>query len=600
MSKRKTHEQFVNELQEINPSIIVIGKYKTAITKIRVKCAECANVWDTKPSSLLCGRGCPECGKRKIGAALRKSNQEFISELAVVNPNIVALEEYKGNRERILLRCQLCGNEWKSAPHDLLSGHGCPKCGYERQKNAQRHSNDEFLSRLSELNPDIEVLDEYVNNHTKIRFQCRICGKQWKTVPNSVLSGHGCPSCARSSTSFLEQVILNAFSVSLGNTAVISRDRELIGMELDIVVPSLKIAYEPGSWAWHYNKKTRDNEKRKRCREKGYKLFIIYTDYSKNTMPYETDCYTWPTNLGNSNWSETKAFVNKLLCDQGLIVKEEQWADIRSVSLEKSRKKTNDEYITELNMVNPNIRVVGKYLDNSTKVNYECMICGRKWAALPGSVLSGHGCPDCGTRRSADSIRKTHEQFVIEMREKNPNVTILGEYINSKKKILCECNECNNRWEMTPQNLLKGQGCPKCGRIRAANKNRKTQDQFITELQKKNPLIEVIGEYTNSSTKVEVECRICKYKWQANPMELLRGHGCPKCAGRIKKTHSQFCAELKKAFPDIVPLEEYQSANTKISVKCCTCGYIWSVRPHDLLRSKGCPNCRKRSSLERE
>lgn len=37
MSRRKKHGQFVDELQVINPSITVLGQYKTAITKIQVK-----------------------------------------------------------------------------------------------------------------------------------------------------------------------------------------------------------------------------------------------------------------------------------------------------------------------------------------------------------------------------------------------------------------------------------------------------------------------------------------------------------------------------------------------------------------------------------
>ena len=31
--------------------------------------------------------------------------------------------------------------------------------------------------------------------------------------------------------------------------------------------------------------------------------------------------------------------------------------------------------------------------------------------------------------------RKTHEEFVNEMKEVNPNIEILGEYVDSKEKI---------------------------------------------------------------------------------------------------------------------------------------------------------------------
>ena len=92
MSVRKTHEQFVDELQAINPCIKVLGRYITATTKIQVRCEECGNIWDTMPSTLLCGRGCPECGKKKVSAALRKSNQEFTTKLSAVNPDIIPIK----------------------------------------------------------------------------------------------------------------------------------------------------------------------------------------------------------------------------------------------------------------------------------------------------------------------------------------------------------------------------------------------------------------------------------------------------------------------------------------------------------------------------
>ena len=35
--RRKTHEQFVNELALVNPNIKIVGKYETAKTKILVE-----------------------------------------------------------------------------------------------------------------------------------------------------------------------------------------------------------------------------------------------------------------------------------------------------------------------------------------------------------------------------------------------------------------------------------------------------------------------------------------------------------------------------------------------------------------------------------
>ena len=227
-------------------------------------------------------------------------------------------------------------------------------------------------------------------------------------------------------------------------------------------------------------------------------------------------------------------------------------------------------------------------------IAFHCLVCGKKWNTLPGSILSGYGCPVCGRRHSSDSTRKSNNQFVLETAKVNPKVRILGEYINNKTKILCECADCGNKWEVIPQNLLRGQGCPKCGRIRAANKNKKTQKEFLDELKLKNPTLIARGEYVNSRTKIEMECGVCNYIWNADPTTILSGHGCPKCAGSLKKTNEQFKKELKQILPTVESLDVYSSANEKIRVRCRECGHEWVIRPHDLLRSKGCPICRKR------
>lgn len=49
------------------------------------------------------------------------------------------------------------------------------------------------------INPNIIVLDTYINSHTPINHKCLICGNKWKTKPNSILFNKtGCPKCNES------------------------------------------------------------------------------------------------------------------------------------------------------------------------------------------------------------------------------------------------------------------------------------------------------------------------------------------------------------------------------------------------------------------
>jgi hypothetical protein len=40
--------------------------------------------------------------------------------------------------------------------------------------------------------------------------------------------------------------------------------------------------------------------------------------------------------------------------------------------------------------------------------------------------------------------------------------SVLGEYVNNRTKISICHNSCENTWDVTPSNFLKGRCCPKC------------------------------------------------------------------------------------------------------------------------------------------
>lgn len=58
----------------------------------------------------------------------------------------------------------------------------------------RRKTNEEFILDLKQLNNGIIALDEYINNNTRIRFQCKK-NHIWLAIPNNVLRGTGCPYC---------------------------------------------------------------------------------------------------------------------------------------------------------------------------------------------------------------------------------------------------------------------------------------------------------------------------------------------------------------------------------------------------------------------
>ena len=107
------------------------------------------------------------------------------------------------------------------------------------------------------------------------------------------------------------------------------------------------------------------------------------------------------------------------------------------------------------------------------------------------------------------------------MNEKQPLITVLGQYIKGKEPVLVQCNKCGHQWSPVPNSLLSGEGCPECGKIIKANKRRKTQEQYETELYNINPDLEVISEYTGTNAPITIRCKVCGYEWTKTARKVL-------------------------------------------------------------------------------
>lgn len=120
---------------------------------------------------------------------------------------------------------------------------------------------------------------------------------------------------------------------------------------------------------------------------------------------------------------------------------------------------------------------------------------------------------------------------------------------------------------------------------------KKTHAQFINDLFRVNPNIVVIGKYNGKEQCISVECSVCGYIWEPKAGSLLRGTGCPNCAGNAPKNTEQFIKEINERRCDITILGQYSGANKGILVRCNACGNEWTPTPSKLLAGRGCPKC---------
>jgi len=183
---KRTHSEYVALVDALGKGISVVGEYVGAHTKITHKCDR-GHYWETTPSRILNeNRGCPKCA----GVA-KKSHADYASEVEASGRGIEVVDQYKGNKKAIRHKCKK-GHIWLAKPNNILSGQSnCPDCAHNKKT-----SHAEYVRRVSELNNGIEVIGRYLSRHKKVLHQCDE-GHRWEAVAGSILAGHGCPHCDR-------------------------------------------------------------------------------------------------------------------------------------------------------------------------------------------------------------------------------------------------------------------------------------------------------------------------------------------------------------------------------------------------------------------
>lgn len=468
---------------------------------------------------------------------MTKTHETYIHELSERNPGIECLGVYAGATVKILHRCRKCGHEWLVRPYTLVckKPRGCPHCAAVKAGKANKsYTTETYVDALSNVHPEIELVGSYPGSHAKATFRCVRCDHEWKAMPYSVLQGHGCPRCAKSGTSFMEQVILGALRLVFEDGMVLHRDKSAIGEELDIFIPSLKTAIEPGSWALHEKRLWKDKQKAELCRAAGIRLIIIYDKYPDEIAPpFANDCITFQGDFNKDDHAHLWSVVTRLLGSLGIQheYSTDETAIIEAEAYERSKALTHDDFVARMLEINPTIEILGKYVNSNRRIKCKCTVCGREWDAVPSALLAGDGCWDCARAAIGESQRLTPDAFVKSLMSIDPTIEIdISTYRGSHARVKARCLRCGNEWEPVARTLIRKNPCG-CSECRKRDRQAKQDAEYKAELERSKPHITCLETYKTRSTKLLHRCENCGYMWKTNPASMLKSvHGCPQCA----------------------------------------------------------------------
>ena len=262
--------------------------------------------------------------------------------------------------------------------------------------------------------------------------------------------------------------------------------------------------------------------------------------------------------------------------------------------MSKFKPLTHEEFMLRFeNCNNEYVSVIGKYQGSDLPIKCKCSICGEEFESTPYRILHGAKHIKCARKLASEKRKCNYSDLIERIHKINPDIELLGEYVNfhTKMKFKCICGEI---CEATPDHLVNGGLCYECGRKRASNNYKRTQEEFEKEVGSKNGNIKIIGKYKSIKDKIDTKCLVCGYEWRPIAEQLVKEvpNGCPKCSGRII-TNQEFVNQLKHLHPNLIPLEKYVKSDKKIKFHCLDCDADVYIAPSKLKSGQGCPHCQR-------
>lgn len=168
----------------------------------------------------------------------------------------------------------------------------------------------------------------------------------------------------------------------------------------------------------------------------------------------------------------------------------------------------------------------------------------------------------------------------------------ISEYINTETDIKFIC-PIHGEVKKRPADLMRGKGCPKCGRIKGHKSQFKTTEQFIEEARA------VHGDYydyskvnyVDAKTPVIITCPV-HGDFPQKPYVHLQGHGCWPCSKGIM-TEAEFIEKARDKFGDRFDysLVKITGNQTKVKIICPVHGVIEQTPYNHLKYKSGCYKC---------
>ncbi len=468
-----------------------------------------------------------------------------------------------GSHKKTWWKCKN-GHDWQASIANRSNGNGCPYCAgqWVIQGETDLESNDAFLTQEWLANENLPLTPQTISwkSNKKVWWQCSSCGNKWQATVVNRVNGRGCPKCySRNQTSFPEQAIFYYIFKNYPDAINRFKDTFLDGMELDIYIPSKKIAIEYDGAAWHSSSRSqqRENKKHLLCKNKGILLIRI----KENVEEEYKNCDILITTIYNHlDFEELDRVIKHLAIylpiDSNIDTKRDK-ITIQQQFLIKKKKMSilhlHPTIAATWNTTRNGSLTPDMFSPGSTdNVWWTCPDCGHEWQARIDHRCSISGCPICSMSnmsktRNENYIKKNgsladnYPQIALEWHpEKNKELTPYNVLSGSNQKVWWKGN-CGHEWQAVIASRTKiGAGCPICsGRqiLTGYNDLATVNPKLLEEWDYEKNVLNPTKTSPNTHKKAWWKCKY-GHSWEAQIKSRNHGCGCPICR-KMKSDNKQ-------------------------------------------------------------
>jgi len=474
----------------LTPYEVTIGSGK----KVFWRCHVCGYEWTASINNRAKGRGCSSCSNRIL--------IEGVNDFATIYPKAATEWDYEKNypltpnkvfansNKKYWFRCEK-GHVWETSLN-LRRRNNCPYCGNQRVLKGYNDlaSRNPLLCEEWNYEKNAPLTPDQVMkfSNKKVWWKCKICGYEWLATISNRSLGTDCPKCKNDyKTSESERIIYYYIKKQFDDAIISYRPEWLRNREIDIYIPSLRLALEYDGEVWHRDIQ-RDIDKTIIIIENGISLIRIREE---NCCAINDESYSIKVNTHNYKYSRLNNpikkifdYINKryhlsIVCD---IDVERDYQDILAMTLSDKQDKsllTNYKELCEEWNYSRNKIMPQNVLPGSTKkVWWKCKKCGYEWCASVNNRVKGRNCPLCSNKiciQGVNDLATTNPQLAEEWNyDKNYPFTARDFTAGSHKRIWWSCRECGHEWQTAISNR-KHNNCPKCAIKKRGDSNIKNR-----------------------------------------------------------------------------------------------------------------------------